>query len=222
MGYGLSKGISFCRTSDRLVFLDVPRDRYFCLNSEAEGSFTKLIGHEPLNANDEVRLTRLQSDGVIVPQPDERTPQACLAPLTPQTSMLDQMPLTVTTGDVARALGDVATAIVGLRLLRLNRALGRVRRFKERSTLSAPGASESAQRMARAFHLTELMVPPHDRCLPRSIAVAHRFARLGIPADLVVGVKLRPFGAHCWVQVAEQVVNDSIDQVRNFTPILVI
>ena len=36
------------------------------------------------------------------------------------------------------------------------------------------------------------------------------------------GVKLRPFQAHCWVQVGDAIVTDRLDVVRNFTPIRVV
>jgi hypothetical protein len=37
----------------------------------------------------------------------------------------------------------------------------------------------------------------------------------------VMGVSGRPFAAHCWVQVGDRVVNDTLDHVILFTPILI-
>ena len=39
---------------------------------------------------------------------------------------------------------------------------------------------------------------------------------------LVFAVMTRPFAAHCWVQLDETVLNDRLDHVRKFTPILVV
>jgi len=41
-------------------------------------------------------------------------------------------------------------------------------------------------------------------------------------AELVLAVKLQPFAAHAWVQWQDLVVNDRVDAVRDFTPILVV
>ena len=47
-------------------------------------------------------------------------------------------------------------------------------------------------------------------------------AVLGLPADFVIGVSLHPFAAHSWVQWGTVLVNDQLDAVRHFTPILVL
>src|SRR3546814_2406559 len=36
-----------------------------------------------------------------------------------------------------------------------------------------------------------------DRCLPRSIALSRAMLSTGLAPDLILGVKLRPFEAHC-------------------------
>jgi hypothetical protein len=74
--------------------------------------------------------------------------------------------------------------------------------------------------VAVAFERTARIVRSHDQCLSRSLALARRLAALGLPADLVIGVRLRPFAAHCWVHAGEWLVNDRIDTVRTYTPIL--
>lgn len=62
---------------------------------------------------------------------------------------------------------------------------------------------------------------PRDRCLPRSLALVHALRTLGHPALLVLGVALQPFAAHAWVQAGEVVLNDELDHVLLFAPILV-
>jgi len=44
----------------------------------------------------------------------------------------------------------------------------------------------------------------------------------GLAADLVVGVRLNPFAAHSWVQAGSHVLNDRMDSVRTYTPVLVL
>ena len=74
----------------------------------------------------------------------------------------------------------------------------------------------------RAFEHARLLRSAADRCLPRSIALKLRLAKLRHRTHLVIGVKDRPFGAHAWVQHGDIVLNDSLEEVRRYTPILII
>ena len=60
-----------------------------------------------------------------------------------------------------------------------------------------------------------------NQCLPRSIALASALRQEGGSAKLVIGVTLQPFAAHAWVQDGTTVLNDTIDHVTLFKPILV-
>ena len=40
-------------------------------------------------------------------------------------------------------------------------------------------------------------------------------------ADWVFAVKGAPFAAHCWIQLGDIVLNDSVENVRAYTPIMV-
>lgn len=46
-------------------------------------------------------------------------------------------------------------------------------------------------------------------CLQRSATTACLLRLRGIPAQLVIGARRMPFGAHAWVELAGKVVNDS-------------
>ena len=74
--------------------------------------------------------------------------------------------------------------------------------------------------MARALEDIRTMVTRHDQCLLRSLALVRWATSRGMALDLVFGVTARPFQAHCWVQHGNLVLNDSLDHVINFTPIL--
>jgi hypothetical protein len=80
----------------------------------------------------------------------------------------------------------------------------------------------TSERIARAFMRADLVLSPLDQCLPRSIALASTLARRGISASLVIGVRLRPFLAHSWVQSGTLLLNDRPDVVCTFVPILVV
>ncbi|MGL6188240.1 MAG: lasso peptide biosynthesis B2 protein [Holosporales bacterium] len=57
-------------------------------------------------------------------------------------------------------------------------------------------------------------------CLLDSVALLYLLSAYNFSSDLIVGVKDEPFEAHCWLQVDDVVLNDSIEKVAAFSPIL--
>lgn len=62
----------------------------------------------------------------------------------------------------------------------------------------------------------------HDQCLNDSLTLLRFLAAERLSATWVIGVKVRPFGAHSWVQWGDTVLNDQHDRVRGYRPILVV
>ncbi|MCI0724258.1 MAG: lasso peptide biosynthesis B2 protein [Acidobacteria bacterium] len=50
--------------------------------------------------------------------------------------------------------------------------------------------------------------PKQALCLQRSAAATCLLRRMGVPAQMVIGVQKLPFRAHAWVEVEGNVVND--------------
>jgi len=213
-------GISFCRVSGRLLFLDVPGDRYFCLDDAAERSFARLVGGDQLTSEDRQALDKLIAQGLLHPTDLATPPVPCVPPRAVDTSLLD-IGRPPRAAGLAASFAAQARAATALRLRGLDAVLRRVARRKA-ALPAAPPPRDALEKVAGAFDRLALLATPLDRCLPRSVAVAHRLLDRGVPPDLVIGVKLHPFGAHCWVQHGGAVVNDRVDTVRAFTAILVI
>jgi hypothetical protein len=83
---------------------------------------------------------------------------------------------------------------------------------------SRPADDDPLARVAAAFDASARLTRSHDQCLARSAAAATRLAMLGIGVDLVIGVRVRPFAAHCWIQTNAWLVNDRHDTVRAYAP----
>lgn len=84
------------------------------------------------------------------------------------------------------------------------------------------GLGDAGAAMVRAFEQAKLLRTAADRCLPRSIALAGCLAAVDDPCHVILGVTSPPFGAHCWVQKGDVVLNDSHEEVQRYTPILVV
>jgi hypothetical protein len=219
MGFALRNGTSFCITSGRAIFLDVPGDRYFCLPDDAEQAFLHLVSGADL-APPATEIARLVQNAILVPSAGDERPAACRALSEPRTSLLDATLRSVGVGQVAAALFELRRTSRLLRRHGLAAALASATDAKPRQRQSH-ASREPAVSVAVAFARTALVTNAQDQCLVRSIAVARRLFRRGGRGDLVLGVRLQPFRAHCWVQDDEVVINDRPEIVREFTPILI-
>ncbi len=219
MRYALREGLSFCRVEDRLLFLDLPADRYFCLARDAERSFAQLCDTEWNSQDDEPRLAGFVRNGLLVMSDKAPQPAPCPAPHAASQSLAGTTP-PARASDTISAMLHLALAPLELRTFGLAGALARAGHRKRRAS-GREGAARIA-RVAAGFEACNAIVSAHDRCLPRSLAIAHALTRTGARPELVLAVKLGPFKAHAWVQCEDMVINERVEVTRLFTPILVI
>jgi hypothetical protein len=74
---------------------------------------------------------------------------------------------------------------------------------------------------ACAFAAARGLRGAREACLKEALALLYYLGRAGCAADWVFAVKGAPFAAHCWVQLGDIVLNDSLENVRAYTPIMV-
>lgn len=74
----------------------------------------------------------------------------------------------------------------------------------------------SVRRICRAVDRASAFYVKRARCLQRSAVCVRLLRRLGVHAQLVLGVRTFPFEAHAWVEVEGCVVNDQLDYVGRF------
>jgi hypothetical protein len=217
---GLRPGVSFCEASGHLVFLDIEADRYFGLASAAEAAFRSLLRQQPQQAlgqsTDALIETRL-----LVVRPDALPIRACPEPAPVRASLLDRRLPSAPVFAIVRALAGIMAARLALRVGGLAMPLRTLTGGKSRITARASDRAKIESEVA-AFHRCALLVRSHDQCLVRSLALMRGLAARGESADLVIGVRVRPFSAHAWVQKGDLLLNESCDGVRGYTPILIV
>lgn len=222
MHFTLPDGVSYCDAGGRLVFLDIKRDRYVALAADAEASFRRAVADESLTAEESRTLEDLVSNGLLQRSAGGSRSAPCAAPACAERSLMDGNRSASPTR-VAHALWRLLHARITCGLRPLERTIGNLAQRK--AALSArriPSSLEVVEEVAAAFSRTALLVTPLDRCLPRSVAVAHMLLDLGIKPDLVIAVRLQPFSAHCWVQHGATLINETSDRTRTYTAILVV
>ncbi|MFN3945632.1 MAG: lasso peptide biosynthesis B2 protein [Allosphingosinicella sp.] len=204
-------------TGGRVVFLDLLRDRYFCLPFKTEAAFLRLRAGEG-QPGDFALLRPLVDRELLVKGKESAEagfqlppPTAdFLAPPFPPAPMLD----------VLRALRIELGAAWLLRRRSFLEAIERARRPLRNAPQSA-ASPERLRSIISASAAAGLVLRTADRCLPRALAVHSLARRSGIRSRLVIGVRMNPFAAHCWAQLDERVLVGDHEQARLFTPILV-
>ncbi|GAA0308471.1 lasso peptide biosynthesis B2 protein [Sphingomonas oligophenolica] len=218
-GYSLSPGISACRVGGRLVFLDLPKDRYFALPAATDAALARLLDRSARVAGDESHIKRLIEKGVLRPDSRCEAPELCDAPPAARASMLDEIFPQREFGHAVGAVSRITLERLRLRVRGLAATIGQLQRAPHRDI----AADDAALRdIVSAYASAGAYASQRDRCLPSSLALARQLFHRGLGGSLIIGVDLRPFRAHCWVQSGECVLNDRVDSVRVFTPILVV
>jgi hypothetical protein len=212
----LREGVSFCRVDGRHVFLDVERDRYFMLEGDAAAAFEKLVSGSNSSPGAADR-ERLLSTGLVEPSKTRRA----LRPVSirsPQRSLFDE--LAEARRPKAFALLEIALLLAGPQRARrrtpLSAMLLRIQLLKRQA-----GAADIVP-AARLFNALRPWAPVRPHCLSDSLALATYLLRRGGRADIVFGVKLAPFAAHAWVQTHDLLLNDHVDRIREYAPVLVV
>jgi len=217
-GYRLRDGLSFCRIGERSLFLDLVADRYFCLSAPLDRAFSALCETEPADA---ALAQTLVGMGILIASRDAPSPSPCAARslVATVTSDLHARPSIVST---AMALARRASWSRRVRRLPLAQNVQYLERQKQGGARREAPPPAAIARIEGAYRRAALIVPTRDRCLATSMALMSALMAQGARADLVLGVKLDPFQAHCWVELDGAVIGDEPDLLRPFTPILVV
>jgi len=217
----LRHGLHFCICSGRSVFLDVRADRYFCLPYHVDEAFQQFIAGECLPARAQENLEVLYTRGILLKSADQPVSDIC-PPIAPAVNDLGESAEECSAWDCVRAIAFQYALLSQLRRKPFSKVLGGITRHY--SVPPGGGGSDflPARRVAAAFARTRILFRTQDRCLAQSIAFQRMCLSRHFQCSLVIGVNLNPFSAHCWVQRDDHVINDSLEHVRSFTPILAV
>ncbi len=215
MAWRLRAGTSYCVIDTRFIFLDIVADRYFGLGPALEDDFRRVTQAESPSSR-EPALLRLVETGLIVEGTETALAPCPVLPAAVDSFLDRDQPLVPFRHQVA-ALRSIFRAKAILKVRGLRAALSRIH-SPSRSTQSL--RDEAVLMIAGAHLATRRLIRSHDQCLPRAIALAQDLAAQNIAAELLFGVRLRPFAAHCWVQQDVTLLTDRLDPVSSYTPIL--
>lgn len=210
--------IYWCDVGGRIVIIDVARDIYLQLPQHLVEAFHALrhSGAPAVDPDDRLealaRIGLCDADFGRPAEPSHITVPAQDGP-SPATGDVQSRPLATGAAIVRIIAMRLAVRLIPLRLL-----IRWVRRLQSRP--SVPLAPGRAAARTALFMRARQLVPARDSCLPDSMALLHFLRTRNMACRLVLGVRLDPFEAHCWVQDHDMILGDTHERVACFTPIL--
>lgn len=234
----LARHVYVCRADNHLVFLDLREDKYSCLDREQSLAMQSLlVEHNGVKALlfDRTavvgqRTTRivegLVEQGLLVQHIDSGKAAVLESAEVPSEALHHSeraRGAAFKRQDVRRFL--VAVVFASIRLRR-GSMQGTVRAIERRKTTcmnrNAVAGRRSIADLVAVFRALRPYYPREYLCLFDSLALVKFLGQYGIFPNWIFGVQLEPFNAHCWVQTGNLVLNDTVENVQQFTPIMVV
>ena len=235
--YGLATHVFVCRDEDYIVVLDLKQDRYFALEAAKTAMLATVVPGWPVTAQQgthavvgkaaEEALRPLLRQGWLLEESTgarEATPVSVPRPETQLTGEGDSRSEKLGLRTLFAFVVASVFARAALRFWPFDRVVRRVAQRKARySKANEPLDLERARRLIEAFErMRVFLFSSRDECLHDSLAVLEFLARYRIFPSWVFGVRARPFAAHCWVQDADVVFNDTVEHVNTYVPIMAV
>jgi hypothetical protein len=240
--YFLRRDVSVCRTQDGAIFLDLESESYFGLGHPSAVALEAVVVNWPsANGSPSRQPTNVR---IVEDSPDELAralvkrrllteDEACAAsaPLVSATPK-DEVTFEEALSHRLPKRPDIfinycrATLSVLIRM-RFTSLEALIQRFRLRRVQDENLDMKFTQRRARQLSCTFLglqnvIVTRKGACMFDSLCLTRFLEYYGISASIIIAVRTTPFEAHCWVQYGDLVLNDTMSNVQEFSPILVL
>jgi hypothetical protein len=231
----LSKDCFVCKMGSYWIILSASRDRYLCVAHEELASIGRCLDgwqdqslalnhHSSSEADASALIDSLSSNGIITNDPTLGKSFAESQYLVPdgqlqarETIASAKIPFLL----VVRFLLACVATDWRLRTKSFSHTLARiVRRRRHADSSNAIYNAAYASRLVGLFKVLRPLYPRSYLCLFDSLALLEFLAGCRLFPHVVFGVVADPFQAHCWVQEGSTILNDDLERVRRYKPIL--
>jgi len=221
MAYTLRPELYFCISHNQTTFLDIKADRYFGLPADLDAAFQGWTYHGLADLADP-SFNRLVAMNLLISVP--HVPDIIIPTLPPAKRSALEHVINGTDGPhfSMSAVLHQRLAAWELRHRSLSSIIDRLRRRKLKATECRRSCFCDSASIVKAFLCTGRVIANQDQCLRRSIALVDYLAGQRLFPLFVIGVRRQPFGAHAWVQDEDEVLNDHVDHVAEYVPILAV
>ena len=237
----LTKQTFVALTDETLVFLDLHRDRYSCLERRHTKPVCRLLGL-PVGEEDEGAVATVYEDnhdvahvvhdlidnGLVTRDPNAGKRAEFVEQYSGLREMLGYFPgegPKIGLGDLVKLFVALIVAQASLKLTSMERIVTRVKRRKERF-YARGGTAPDDERLNELVELYKMLKPlfvtVKDQCLFNSLFLIEFLAGYRVYPNWYFGVRLNEFYAHCWVQDRNIIYDDFIHRTSANQPIMVV
>ena len=207
--YKLKEHVRACVENETVVFLDLRADRYCSVPLSHAPNISGVAdsggGGPP---------AKLIERGLIEPAPEGAGLSVGRA-RAPAVALVPDDAIKLSFGDGAQVMAACVATARTLATRRLDVAMSRLAARKKH----APARSVSPERLAGVFEAVRPWYPRARVCLFDAFALMHFMLWAGAKPSLVIGVRTRPFAAHCWLEIDGKLACDASDYCPSFQPI---
>jgi len=211
----LAPHIAVADFGDRAVILDIWSDRYRLVGARKAAALAAIIGDQPIDDQEALEAIRLEG---MLGRTDER-PDCRPSLPQPVRSALEMASADAAAFSIMSVARATLEASVRLKATSLRSVLAWAQRHRRRAGTGA-ASGETIIALAQSFDRLRTRIPLERICLRDSLALHTLLRGRGADCALVFGVRLDPFGAHCWVQAGEIILSDTLGAVRQMRTIL--
>lgn len=219
----LRGNVEYCVAAGEVVLLDLERGRYSTLTPDCRNAFLRLVkGRGLVDEADRQTLEALRRPGYLIEGAQSVWANGVMALDVAQDDFDLPDGLKVRAPLLVHVIFSQWVLATHLRIFSLSAVLKYVRRSKKGLSIRTTDSDRIIQSVVNAFEMSSFLLGRTDRCLVRSLAMFMMLQRRGVSSRLIFGVRADPFAAHCWVERNGAVLNDVAENVRCFTPIMVL
>lgn len=232
--YRLAEDVYLCLSANRFVFLDLRSDRYLCLDQSKTQAANRLFsGTADQGVTDEDSSTddsegrrvldALARRGLLVNNDKRGKEITSTSVQTAVNSLLNVADSQYSSADLdhwAVFIRASFMASLKLRCYSMQRTAHSVGTRKQRQVKARITDLDALHEAVATYKHLRPFYPRKYLCLYDSLALVEFLAHYRLFPQWVFGVNTEPFGAHCWVQEHDCVLNDTADYVSTFTPIM--
>lgn len=213
------------------VFLDITRDKYFCLTGEPARLYSELVASgskSPSSAKRAALAKMLVTRGLLAGGVQAGLTDVYAKPISFRGALDDiayPLQISVRLQDIARFAREYAICahLQNPRRRNLVQIFHDVTALKSKAQQRRKRDERDAADLTRSFQqIVPWFFSTHDACFFSSLLLVRFLARGGVTADWVFGVRLSPFRAHCWVSYQGLILNEDSHVVEGFEPILIV
>lgn len=203
-----------------VVVLDLRRDRYVFARGQLGSELLKLFRAGSLPPKTLSAGTRAALDRWEWSTSNPRRTDLRSAPM-PERALTDSSLCFRESRTIAASLGACAKADFMLRSVPLRTLVEMHRRRAARASFTALPDRDALALRLREFRSARTIYPRKPSCMFDSLALCLYLQRHSIYPAWIYGVQAAPFRAHCWLQLDDLVIDDTVERVSRFTRIMV-